>query len=279
MWMKSKPSTHRFWLALALLAWATLVSAAEIAATIAFASGSPRIVDAAGAERAAANGGELRSGDTLDTRDGIVQLRFRDGASMSLQAATRFRVDDYVFAGEGKAADGDRGFFSLIRGGFRTITGLIGKARRGQYRVTTGAAVIGIRGTNYQAAMDDSGLTVSTTAGLVAVCNDTGCVEVRPGQTVFIGGWNAKPRFAVSETSGSGLTAPLPPPQITAPGLEPAAPSGAVTPPTAPTGMTTPSAPTGPTGMTTPPAPTGFTVMPTGPSTGPTGGASSAPLH
>jgi len=204
-------------LAALLLVWGLLAQAGEIAATIMFASGAPRLIAADGGERPARQGGTVHAGDTLDTRDGRVQLSFRDGASMSLQPATRFRVDDYVFTGEsGKAAASDRGFFSLLRGGFRTLTGLIGKERRDQYRVETSVATIGIRGTAYTAQLDDQGLQVRTQAGRVSVCNAAGCIEVGPGEATSVGRPDERPRLqtAVSQPLAVGAPA-LPTPEPT----------------------------------------------------------------
>lgn len=218
-------------LILVLLApWAFLAQADEVAATIIFASGAPRLVAADGTERPAVQGGELRSGEILDTLDGRVQLSFRDGASMSLQPATRFRVDDYVFSGEaGKAGADDRGFFSLLRGGFRTLTGLIGKQKREQYRVGTAVATIGIRGTSYTANVDDNGLTVRTQAGRVEVCNQGGCIDVGAGESVQITRPDEKPRLRppsepIGETPLPGLQAPVPNQEVTpsAPNQQPA---------------------------------------------------------
>lgn len=48
-----------------------------------------------------------------------------------------------------RVATPQRAFFRLVKGGFRTITGLIGKANQEDYRVTTPTATIGIRGTEW----------------------------------------------------------------------------------------------------------------------------------
>lgn len=45
--------------------------------------------------------------------------------------------------------------FRLLKGGFRTVTGLIGKTDRAQYRVSTQTATIGIRGTDYEVILCD----------------------------------------------------------------------------------------------------------------------------
>ena len=214
-------------IACGLLIWALFAVAAETAANIVFSSGAARVLAADGSERPASQGGELHSGDTLETRDGRVQLRFRDGASMSLQPETRFRVDQYVFSGGQKAAESDRSFFSLLRGGFRTLSGLIGKERRDQYRVETSVATIGIRGTGYSASLNNQDvLRVRTATGLVVVCNQGGCVEVPAGQEAEAGRRDERPRLlAAVPTQGVGTPGVEAPPirQETVPG-QPAPP-------------------------------------------------------
>jgi hypothetical protein len=46
-----------------------------------------------------------------------------------------------------------RAFFRLLKGGFRSVSGLIGKANHDDYRVSTPVATIGIRGTRYGARL------------------------------------------------------------------------------------------------------------------------------
>ena len=196
----------------ALLLWAGVVQAAgEPAAKLVFASGKPVIVDAKGAQKPAQRGDDLLSGEMLDSKDGLVQLRFRDGASMSLQPATQFRVDDYRFREvDGKASAEDKGFFTLVKGGLRTATGLVGKEKKEQYQVKTTVAVIGIRGTDYGAKLDDNGLELSTFSGTVAVCNNTGCVLVGAGQNVLVPGLNAPPQLGIKSFGSGGQSQALP---------------------------------------------------------------------
>ena len=211
----------------AALVWAAAAQGAgEPAARLVFASGKPVIIDAKGMQRPAERGGDLSAGETLESRDGLVQLRFRDGASMSLQTQTQFRVDDYRFRDEaGKASPEDRSFFTLVRGGLRTVTGLIGKEKNEQYRLNTAVAVIGIRGTEYSGRLDDAGLSLSTFAGVVLVCNDAGCQLVRAGEHVSVPALNVLPIWRPGSQGSGGGT-----PSQALPGL----PSGSVTDPKLP---------------------------------------------
>lgn len=158
------------------------VRAAE-SARVDFAIGEVVVVQADGTQRVLARGEKVSPGDTVDTGSGRVQLRFTDGAMVSLQPQTLFRIDAYEFKGQ---ADGsEKGFFSLLKGALRTITGAIGKQDRKAYRLDTAVATIGIRGTTYSVAYGNS-ITVNTDQGAVEVCNNGGCLNVGAGQSAYI---------------------------------------------------------------------------------------------
>ncbi len=158
---------------------------AQAAARILFASGNVSITAANGTTRSAQRNGDLNSGDAITTgANSWAQLRFSDGALTSLQPDSNFRIDDYRYQG---SADGsERGFFSLLKGAMRTVTGAIGRGnQRNNYRVETPTATIGIRGTKYLASLAN-GLTVSVGNGRVALMNDAGELVLGPGQTGFV---------------------------------------------------------------------------------------------
>ena len=196
---------------------------AEAAANIVFTTGGASIIAADGAVRRAERGAVINAGETVDTADGKVQLRFRDGATMSLQPGTQFRVEQFRFAEQGgKAGPDDTVVMRFIRGALRTVSGLIGKEKREQYRMDTAVGTIGIRGTDYGANMGDSGLSVTTYGGLVEVCNQAGCGLVGPGQTLVVGGAGDKPKLQGPQgpsggmqgnVPGAGGSPDLPPPQ------------------------------------------------------------------
>ena len=89
---------------------------------------------------------EVRPGDTLSTqRDSYAQINFSDGSSMTMRPNTRMKVEAYQFAQDKPQEDG--AFFRLIKGGLRTVTGLVGKrGNQDAYRIGTATATIGIRG-------------------------------------------------------------------------------------------------------------------------------------
>lgn len=114
-----------------------------------------------------------------------------------------------------RAAPESRSVLRLVKGGLRAVTGLIGRETRTQYQVLTPVATIGIRGTDFLAAICDAacaadpvvgaelsdvglaegGLIASTYEGLIGVeskgrhCDGAGAsgpCEVGPGQALLV---------------------------------------------------------------------------------------------
>jgi FecR-like protein len=187
----------RYLMAGACLALAPAVAAAAPAARVEFTVGSVSATSATGQTRLLVKGADVDSGDTVNTRDGRVQLRFSDGAYVSLQPQTLFRIDDYRY--DGKSDGNERGFFSLLKGGLRTITGLVGRSNKRNYQVSTAVATIGIRGTEYTLAYTNS-VSGSVGEGQIDVCNGGGCQAISSGQSFFVAGNNVKPEITSKKT-------------------------------------------------------------------------------
>jgi hypothetical protein len=71
-----------------------------------------------------------------------------DGGLLAIRPDTQMKFDEYKFSG--KEDGSERGVMSLLRGGFRTITGAIGRINKNNYRVNTPTATVGIRGTDHE---------------------------------------------------------------------------------------------------------------------------------
>lgn len=183
-----RPKNYLLLLVLAAALPAT--SHAAGAARIEFASGNVLALTPAGAQRTLVRGAELAPGEVIRTGDNArAQLRFSDGGMMSLQPQTEFRIDEYSY--NGRADGSEKGFFSLIKGGLRTITGIIGRGKRDNYKVTTSVATIGIRGTEYSAVFSggtEGILNLATGEGAVEICNAGGCVIVASGESAVVTG-------------------------------------------------------------------------------------------
>lgn len=121
--------------------------AAEMAGKVELVSGRVSVVDPAQAERPVKVGDGVREGESIVTgADGEIHLEMADGGTIAVRPNTRLRIAEYRARGD----DQDKGVFSLLAGGFRSITGWIGKFNPRSYQVRTPTATIGIRGTDHE---------------------------------------------------------------------------------------------------------------------------------
>jgi hypothetical protein len=156
---------------------------AEPAGQVIFAIGNVLAMDLQGNTRPLEKGAQVEEGDTLATNDGRAQIKFKDGGFVALQPQTRFLVERYRYAAAGDAEDGV--VMSLIKGGLRTISGLVGKRDRAAYSMKTSVATIGIRGTDYALELGDK-LVGNVAEGAIEVCNGAGCIGVLAGQAFLV---------------------------------------------------------------------------------------------
>lgn len=181
------------------------------AARVVFATPGARVEAADGSVRAVERGGSLLAGETIDTGDGRVQLRFRDKSSISLQPQTRFRVEEFRFAEQnGRASEGDRLLMRFLKGALRAVSGLVGHERREQYRMETRVGTIGIRGTEYGATLGDDGLVVAVYGGGVEVCNAAGCAQAGAGQSLHTASQDVRPHVVNGESAAQTPTGAVP---------------------------------------------------------------------
>jgi hypothetical protein len=178
--------------------------AQDAAATIEFVFGTAEIVSAAGDKRPIEKGSSIFVGDMVVTMDARTQLRFTDGSFVSLLPGSEFRVNAYTFNG---TLDGnERLSMELLKGGLRTISGLVGKNIQSAYELITRVSTIGIRGTEYSVVYGEN-LSGSVAHGRIAVCNGAGCLDVAQGQSYFVRDENTRPELTYKSAQ---LPAPAP---------------------------------------------------------------------
>lgn len=163
---------------------------------------------------AATRGAAVEVGDVVSTGPtGLTQLRMQDGALLSLRYGSSMKVEEYqlpvapapVAAGKAPAAGGGRSALRLLRGAFRTVTGLIGKGAGDSYSVVTPVATIGIRGTDYSAAYCSGdcggtadGLYVGVSNGGIEVRNDAGSLDLGDDQYGYVRNNETPPERALA---------------------------------------------------------------------------------
>lgn len=132
------------------LAFATngIAWAGTTVGTVADLAGALLAKKADGTVRILSQKSVVEQGDTLVTeKDTYARIRFIDNGEITLKPNSQFRIDKFSYE-EGKK-DADSAAFSLIKGGLRSVTGLLGKRSQDRFGINTPVATIGIRGTTF----------------------------------------------------------------------------------------------------------------------------------
>lgn len=168
------------------------ITFAKSVGTVTFKTGNPTIIHADTTTSPAEKNTALNAGDTIETGNGRLQLSLIDGGKVSLQPNTVYKISKYEFSG--KEDGSEFAFTELIKGGLRTVSGLIGHKNRDRYQLKTAVATIGIRGTEFTVNFNDNQLLMTTNHGSVDVCNQGGCLNALTGQTIVVSGVGASPK-------------------------------------------------------------------------------------
>ncbi|MYN38869.1 iron dicitrate transport regulator FecR [Duganella sp. FT109W] len=140
----------RAWLALMLFWVAGASWAGQVAGTIVQLSGPLMAKRADGAVRILSMKSEVESGDTLVTeKNTYAMVKFIDNSEITLKPSTTFKVENFAY--DADKPDGDNASFNLVKGGLRSVTGLLGKRNKEKFSLKTPSATIGIRGTTFVA--------------------------------------------------------------------------------------------------------------------------------
>src|SRR5216110_1535853 len=159
------------------------------------------------AEIRAATGMPVQSGDTIRVGPASnAQIRMTDESIVGLRPGTVFRIDAYEYSGQAEP----RSIFSLLKGGFRTVTGAIGRLHsRERYAVRTPTATIGIRGTHYTVVHCDNdcgadrgsianGTYGGVTDGRIEVVNQTGEHEFAANTFFYVASAGTAPQNLIA---------------------------------------------------------------------------------
>jgi hypothetical protein len=161
-------------------------------ATVTQISGTLSVKKADGSVRILSQKSSIQSGDTINTeRDSYAQIKFTDGAQLTLKPNTAIKIDDFKFSEEKPQEDSF--LYSLLKGGMRAVTGIVGKRSRDKYQLGTATATIGIRGTTFSAddcvnnrtgdcSRLDAAVYVGVADGEIVVRNGQGELGLSAGQ-------------------------------------------------------------------------------------------------
>jgi hypothetical protein len=229
----------------ALLLATGAVWAGQVVGVVAHLNGPLMDRKADGTVKVLAAQSEVENGDTLVTeKNTYAQIRFIDHGEITLRPGTTFKIENYAYDAE--KPDGDSAAFSLLKGGLRSITGLLGKRNKEKFSLKTPTATIGIRGTTFIAQwVDDAsgvpslptpapssaapvpplapGLHVAVQEGMIVVTNAGGAQNFPAGQFGFVPSMH-QPAIVVPQNPGLKFA---PPPSFAAGTAGPVASQGA----------------------------------------------------
>lgn len=161
--------------------------------TMTHLSGLVSLQKADGTIAVGVTGAKVVMGDTAVTGAGAyVRIEMTDGGEIVLRPNSQLKIEGYAYS-EAKPAE-DSFIFSMLKGGMRTVTGLIGKrGNRDAYNLKTETATVGIRGTQFDlrvcqancGALPD-GTYVAVRFGAVLTSNAAGSLGVAAGQVAFV---------------------------------------------------------------------------------------------
>lgn len=170
--------------------------------------GAPIAIDINNDQRQLGLNQPVYRGDALlSDAGGSLQLRMNDGAELFVRPYSRVVINDYTFLEN--EANGSRSILSLLKGGLRLITGLIGQRNPQAIGVQTPVATIGVRGTDFGllicSAADcvlpdqqtlSAGTYTGVLAGSIALGNEAGVFPVVRGEVVRTASRGAAPELA-----------------------------------------------------------------------------------
>ena len=154
---------------LVLLLWSCVALAA---ATVITVQGDVMMTPAQGEPSKLAPGQRVETGASIKTSaDGDISLRFDDGQMLSLSRNSSFIINEYKFNPHKPEESSFVG--SLLKGGLRAVTGIIGETNKKNVNFKVEVATVGIRGTDF-ALHYDRELYLAVQEGAVVARNAGG---------------------------------------------------------------------------------------------------------
>lgn len=166
-------------LAFLALALTELVFANAVVTTL---TGNVSVSTGAAAARPLRLGDQVRQGDTVSTGAGSsVVLKFDDGQVAALTANSRMTVSTYQYNASARTGNV---LLSLVEGGMRAVTGLIGRNSPTNVSYRAATATIGIRGTDVTIATAGGNVVVTVTEGAISFSFAGKTISIPAGQGV-----------------------------------------------------------------------------------------------
>lgn len=164
---------------------------------------------------------EVQEGDTLSTeQDTYARIKFSDGGEVVLRPGSQLKIAAYSF--NQAKPEADNVFLSMLKGGMRAVTGLVGKRNHDAVNINAVTATIGIRGTHFGALFcqndcggiptvsgkpPENGLHLDVADGAIVVKNAAGLQLIKSGEFGFVQSASTPP-VIVPPSQGIQVTMP-----------------------------------------------------------------------
>jgi hypothetical protein len=175
----------------------------QSAGVIQFVAGEVSLVRPGAPARSARKGVPVNVGDTLTTANGgLAQLKMGDGAIIVVAPDSRVTVAEFHYAGVEDGTEKVR--YRLEQGGFRAVTGAIGRTHKKNYLIETPIAHMGVRGTDHETYYFPTtgpgngegakpGAYNKVNTGKTFIRTGAGELEIEPNQVGFVASANDVP--------------------------------------------------------------------------------------
>lgn len=193
------------WLA-ATGAVADIGSVVDLAGTAVIKRGKETIV--------IAKGTVINTNDKVETKNGVVNIKFKDNTTVKVTENSALVIDDFVY--DPKNAAGGKLSLKAASGTVRYVSGNIAHNNPNSVKINTPTAVIAVRGTDFVMSVDETGKSLvmlmptcenNQIVNLKGIVCGSGKIEVESGSKIIT---LDKPYQAtIVETAAAPPTAPV----------------------------------------------------------------------
>ena len=141
---------------------------------------------------AVANGTPVETNDKVETKNGVVNIRFKDDTTVKVTENSTLIIDDFVY--DPKNAAGGKLGLKAAAGTVRYVSGNIAHNNPNSVKINTPTAAIAVRGTDFVMAVDETGKSmimlmpsceVDQNVNLKGLSCGSGKIDVDSGSTII----------------------------------------------------------------------------------------------
>jgi hypothetical protein len=139
-----------------------------------------------------ANGTPVETNDKVETKNGVVNIRFKDDTTVKVTENSTLIIDDFVY--DPKNTAGGKLGLKAAAGTVRYVSGNIAHNNPNSVKVNTPTAAIAVRGTDFVMAVDETGKSmimlmptceVDQNVNLKGLTCGSGKIDVDSGSTII----------------------------------------------------------------------------------------------